>query len=318
VSLLSQFRPLELRLASEYRRCAIYVVAGVAVALGLAIWTKLAGLNPRSWEAFAVMAGMYLAGAAGVLAIVLRYRIRIDERGVWRRRLVRWDLWPWEAFEGGHIRHGRLGDQLTYPKRNWYWRTISTSVLGEADRAAFEAAVSRFRVPPPPPKLPDVVSAKYGLRARFELSADGVRLMAHRHDVGRLIPWPEVVKVELVRSTHNRPDFVALCLHVPGLEKPMRLATVQGRPTWSGAAAEVVALYLERHLGDDRFEVTALGGPPKGAAEIDRRLARLDKAERGLQKLNWYCVFILAAGIPLLTVIMSGLWQRPNPLNWGP
>jgi hypothetical protein len=291
-------------------------VAGVAVAIGLAIWTKVAGLNPRSWEAVAVTAGIFLAGAAGVLAIVFLYRIRIDERGVWRRRLVRWDLWPWEAFEGGHIRHGRLGDQLTYPTKGWYWRTISTSVLRKPDRAAFERAVARFRIPPPPPHLPDVLSVKYGLRARFELSADGVRLIAHRHDAGELFPWPQVVKVELVRSTHDRPDFVALFLHLPGLADPVRLARPQGHPTWSGADAEVIALYLERHLDNGRFVVTALSGPPIDVQEADRRLAQLDKSEHELQRANRVLWYLYLGAILVMTVVLADVWNRPNPMNW--
>ncbi len=313
----SHFRPLELRLAPEFRRCAVYVVAGAGVASGFVVGTKLADLNPRSWGEIAAMVGVFAVGATGLLTVTFRYRLRIDARGVWRRRLLRWDLWPWQAFEGGHVRHGRLGDEVTYPEKSWYWRTISASLLGEASREAFEAAVALFRILPPPPELPDVLMVKYGLRARLELSAEGVRLLAHRHDVGELVPWAEVVKAEVLRSSHARLDFVTLNLHLPGRAAPVRLTHAQGNPTWSGADAEVIASFLRRHLGDSRFELTALRGPPADAAETDRRLARLDKAEQEWRKVGRLTWCVLVAGTLALTVILSEAWNRPNPLHWG-
>jgi hypothetical protein len=326
VSLPPHFRPLDLRLAPEYRRSAVYPAVGLAAAAGLVVWLKLAGLNPQSWEVIAAAGGAFAGGAAGLLAVVFRYRLRIDAHGVWRRRLVRWDLWPWEAFEGGRVRHGVLRDQFIYAEKSWFWRTISASVLGAADQTAFEAAVARFWVAPPPPELPGLVAVTYGLGARLELSADGVRLLAPQRDAGEslrwqdagdLVRWPDVVRAEVVRVSHDRRDFWTLTLHVPGRAAPVRLSRGQGRPNWSGADAEMIALFLRRHLDDGRFEVTVFRGPPTGAAEADRRLALLDKAEQELRKVGRYCGYIFVGGTLFLTVAISEVWNRPNPLNWG-
>jgi hypothetical protein len=308
---------LDLRLAPEYRRCAVYAALGITVALGLVVWMKNAGLNQRPWEEIAVGAAVFGGAAAGLLAVAFRYRLRIDARGIWRRRLIRWDLWPWEAFEAGLVRHGKLGDQFTYPAKGWYWRTISASVLSAADRAAFETAVARFRVPPPPPDLPAVVPVKYGLRSRLELSAEGVRLRAHRDDPGELIGWPDVVRAEVFRATHDRPDFSTLNLHLSGRPTPVRLRTSKGTPTWSGADAEVIALFLQRHLNDGRCEVTALRGPPADAAEADRRLVLMDESEQGLRRAGRYLGYMFVGGTLGLGVVMAEVWNRPNPLNWG-
>jgi hypothetical protein len=226
-------------------------------------------------------------------------------------------LWPWEAFEAGQVRHGKLGDQLTWPARPWYWRTISASLLGEGDRTAYETVINRFRIPPPPPELPDVVAIKYGVRARLELSADGVRTREYQRDEGELVPWPEVLRAELIRTTHDRPDFATLELHLPGKPKLVRLTHNKGTPTWSGADAEVIALYLNRHLDDARFQVTALRGPPADLAEADRRLARLDASEREWRKLNRGIRYVMAGGVLCFAMAVFEPWNRPNPLNWG-
>jgi hypothetical protein len=296
----------------------VYVAVGALVVIGLLVWTKVCDQNPRSWEAIAVVITAVTLGAGGLLLVTFRYRLRIDARGLWRRRLVRWDLWPWEAFEGGRIKHGKYGDQLTNPDKGWYWRTISASVLGETDRAVFEAAVKHFRVPPPPPDLPGVVTLKLGMRTRLELSADGVRWAARPQDDGEFWPWPEVVKAEITRSTHDRPDFVTLNLHLPGSADPVQFMKRQGNQNWSGPDAEVIALFLRRHLPDDRFEVTALRGAPANLAEANRRLSQLDLQEQKLRTAFRAICWTVVVGVLVLTTALSDIWKRPNLLNWGP
>jgi hypothetical protein len=317
VSAATDFRPLDLRLTPELRRCTIYVVIGFMVIAGTVVGLKWMDGQKDKWVATIVFLSV-LGAAAGLLVVVAyRYRVRIDHRGVWRRRLVHWDLWPWEAFEQAKVRHGKAGDQLTYPEKPWHWRTISASLLAEPDRTAFETVVRRYRVPPPPPEVPELVAVKYGVRARLELSADGVRLRAHRRDEGELIPWPEVVRAEVIRTTHDRPDFATLELHLPGRPDPVRLTHHKGTPTWSGAAAEVIALYLGRQLDGGRFQVTAQRGPPVDLAEADRRLARLDQIERDLRKASRFIRHVLVWGVLGLAVVMFEPWDRPNPVNWG-
>src|SRR5262249_18503802 len=129
VSAATELRPLELRLAPEYRRCAVYAGVGFVLISANVVWQKWANVN-CAWVNTVIGLAVFGTAALFLLAVVFRYRIRIDEHGVWRRRFVRWDLWPWEAFEQGLVRHGKLGDQLIYPARGWYWRTISASLLG--------------------------------------------------------------------------------------------------------------------------------------------------------------------------------------------
>jgi hypothetical protein len=317
VSAPPDLRPLELRLAPEYRRCAAYVAVAFTVLAATTVGLTWLALNNASWPK--VLSGLAVFATAMVLliAITVRYQLRIDQQGVWRRRFFRWDLWPWEAFEQGRIRHGKYGDQLTNPEKSWYWRTISASLLGEADRIAYEAVVGRYRVPPPPPELPDDVDFKYGLRARLELSREGVRLRAHQHEDGQLVPWKDVVRAEVVRFSHDRPDFSILELHLPASKRPVRLTHYKGQPKWTGADAVVIALYLRRHLGDHRFLVTALRGAPADVAEADRRLARLAEHERQRQRMSRLFRYVLEFWALLIFVLVVEPWNRPNPVNWG-
>ena len=298
---------IDFRLAPEYRRCAVYVAIGCALVVGLIAGFKLTGLEDIPWANVATAAAVCGAAAVGLLALALQYRLRIDPHGVWRRRFVRWDLWPWEAFEAGQVRHGRLSDQFTFPDKGRYWRTISTSLLGDAGQAAFEAAVRRYWAPPPPPELPEVVTLRQGLRTHLDLSADGVR-------VGEAdpIPWADV-RVEVGRSTHDRPDFLTLDLHLPGRPRPVRLFRRQGQPSWKGPDAEVIASYLRRHLAGDRFQVTALRGPPADAAEADRRLARLAEAGRQFRIAGR----VSNGALALLVVVLVQPWEWRNPVAWG-
>src|SRR5262249_32431924 len=163
-----------------------------------------------------------------------------------------------------------LGDQLTYPARGWYWRTISASLLGEANRALYESIVARYRVPPPPPDVPDSLTLKLPFLATLDLSADGVRVTGHRGYDNKLISGKEVVRPDALGASHDRPDFLTLELHLPGQAKPVRLINQYGTAN-GGVDPEVICLYLREHLGDGRFQVTTFRGPPADVAEADRR-----------------------------------------------
>lgn len=312
---LTGLRPLEIRLAPEYARCALYAAFGYLLIGGLVIWLKLEENDP-SWTGPIVFFSIVGTGVAGLLALVTRYRIRIDEKGVWRRRFVHWDLWPWEAFEHGRVRHGKFGDQLTLYEKGRYWRTISASFLAKADRAAFEAVVARYRVPPPPPELPEKLVIKHGIGRRLELSADGVRLDKYGDDSPESFAWGDVSRVEILRNNHDRPDFFTLKLHLPDKDKPLTLTKQDGASRWTGASAEEIALFLRSHVDESRFEVTAFRGPPRDIAEADRRLALFDQADKQLNMMRTFGWYIFVIGVTVMTVFVLEPWNRPNPVNW--
>jgi hypothetical protein len=315
VPALTTFRALELRLAPEYRRCALYVAIGYVVLSGLLVWFTVGEINNVPWSNAIIVLSISGAVTLGLVAITTRYRIRIDEKGVWRRRFVHWDLWPWQAFEQGKVRHGKLGDQLTYPEKSWYWRTISASMLEKKDRTAFEAVVARY-LTPPPPELPARILITYGIGRRLELSADGVRLGKLINESTEVIPWREVLRVEIFRASHDRPDFATLNLHFGAKDKPVSLRKQNGSPCWKGASAEEIVQFVQTHVDDARIELTAFRGPPRNIAEVNRRLAILDKADEQLRKMRRASWYVYGIGVTAMTLLILEPWNRPNPLNW--
>jgi len=314
VSSTTDFQPLELRLAPEYRRCALYTTFGYVVIAATVVGLQVAEVQKNPWLNTIIVLAIFGVATLLVLASAFRYRLLIDEHGVWRRRLVRWDLWPWEAFELGKVRFGTLSDQLTFPEKGWYWRTISSSVLAKADRAAYETIVARYLFRPPPPDPPDALTLKYGLW-RLQLSEVGLRLVKRPNHDAPLVPWAEVIRVEELWGSHQRPDFALLEVHLP---KPTGLVRLnRQRFTSTRDEVDMIVPFLRRHLDDGRYQVTSLRGPPADVADADRRLARLAEAERQLRtghRINWYVHGCLAL---FLSVLLLEPWNRPNPMNWG-
>jgi hypothetical protein len=318
VPALTSFRPLELRLAPEYRRCALYVAIGYVAIVALLVWFTIEEINNAPWSNTIIVLSIIGIGTLSLVALVTRFRIRIDEKGVWRRRFMRWDVWPWQAFEQGKVRHGKLGDQLTYPEKSWYRRTISASLLGKKDRAAFEAVVAHYLTLPPPPELPAKILIKHGIGRRLELSVDGVRLGKHDDKSTELIPWRDVFRVEIFRATHGRPDFATLNLHIAGKDKPVSLRKQNGAACWKGATAEEIALFVQTHVDESRIELTAYRGHPRNIAEVNRWMSILDNADKQLRTLRRASWWAFGIGVTGMTALILEPWNRPNPMNWGP
>src|SRR5687768_14057420 len=97
----------EFRIAAQYRRCGWYVLFGLILLIGVAIWVRV--VLGRPFQAGndvipIVFLVPIIGGSLALLVGVYRWRLRIDERGISRRRFRTWDLWSWDEFESGGIR----------------------------------------------------------------------------------------------------------------------------------------------------------------------------------------------------------------------
>jgi hypothetical protein len=99
------YRPRYFRLAPAYRRCAVYLLVGMVL---VACLLHLVGAFVRRQPGFHGEAPGELIGGTFLVVLlvapailILRWKMRVDERGIARRRLWGWDLWPWEAFQDG-------------------------------------------------------------------------------------------------------------------------------------------------------------------------------------------------------------------------
>src|SRR5262245_15854224 len=171
----------------------MYTFIGFLLIATAAVWMKAEDPNRSPWLGTIIFLALCEAAVLALVVGAFRYRIVIDEQGVWRRRFFRWDLWPWDAFEQGKVKYTQLySDQLKFPEKHWYWRIISSSFLAKPDRVAYETVVSRYMLRPPPPEVPDAIAVNYSLGCRLELSPDGIRYTAHPKKEAPLVSWSDV------------------------------------------------------------------------------------------------------------------------------
>src|ERR1700678_3650785 len=86
-------QPLVFPFMVEIRRSAVYVLVGVVLIPLIRWWLR--DFLPYRGVADLVF-GVVLVVLVAVGAIgVLRWRLKVDDQGIWRRRLIGWDLWPW-------------------------------------------------------------------------------------------------------------------------------------------------------------------------------------------------------------------------------
>jgi hypothetical protein len=314
--LTEPLRPaMMLRIKREYRRVAIYLIIGYVVLVGAIVGLNLAGLG-GGWDLalFGLLVFSVLLLALPVL--IFRQRLRINHAGVWRRRLFHWDLWPWEAFTSGEVKRGTYHDSFVYPSKPWWHRYLFLEFLESGEREA----VARLLVElsrPAAIELPENLRLHYGFRKWLFLSPEGVRLGTDQQTPGALHTWSDVRQVRVKRIEHTRTDFHHLELDLPKPAPLICLRVFKGSPTWSGADADVILAFLQRHAGSEHIQITALTGPPRDAEECERRLRELESNEQQLRRLRRWLVPVMAiveATFPAYLLLFGR--QPANPLQW--
>jgi hypothetical protein len=303
------------RLAPEYRRCGAYLVLFCLLLAAVEGGLKLAGLTPLTWAQLVASPLTVMAVALlGVAVLTWRYALRVDERGIWRRRFSRWDLWPWEAFATGAVRTGTSKDSWAYPARPWHSRYLLLEFLAEADRNALAEQIRQVWRPAPLP-LSEEIEIRYGMGNRLILTRHGIVFRRRGNDQDHFYRWYEVVQLRVTRLDHRRRDFRTLELQLPRVAEPIRLQSRHGGRRWEGPEAEIILAYLQQYVPADRVQVTALTGPPQDRDEANRRLAELDRADRQLRKSRWVVAGLLLAYCLLQADRFLGAVRR-GPLDW--
>jgi hypothetical protein len=308
-------QPLILPMAPELRRCTLYVVAGVLL-LSLVAWSLRDLLPKRDGPDLLIWAGM--VAAATVLAVSAhRWRVRVDERGVARRRFLSWDLWPWEAFEQGLVREGTSGSSYEWPGRPSGPSKLILDWLAD-DNAERVSAIIRGRwARPSPPDAPEALAIRsLGWEARFAPEGPSITRRGRTSWYG----WHEVESLRIRRLERDRSDFNQLELRLHDQALTLRVNRQHSSPStsWRGpggtptpTAEEVVAI-LRRHVPRDRILVVSLSEPPASREELEDRLELLDKREQGyasLRRVFW----VLGA----LSIALCVIDDRGRPARFG-
>jgi hypothetical protein len=246
------------------------------------------------------------------------YAFRVDERGIWQRWYWRWDLWPWEAFAGGLIRHTSACYGWEYPDKPWYSRTMDFSILVDAERDwLMERVLEVWK--PPPVELPYEIKLRlYGLPNRYlEISPRGIILSRVTGEQIRHYGWSDVVQMRVIRFAHWRQDFTRLELEFPAGEPELILGKGPGGKgcRYTGPDPEVVLAYLRRHVDADRVQFTASTGPPRTPDEAGRRRKELERTfrkERTEVRGMWVALVLLC----LLFLFTGGDPRQWDGFKW--
>jgi hypothetical protein len=158
-------------MAPELRRSAIYVILGCTF-LAFAAYGIGHFVLERPPSAIAPFFSVL-----GVMALVmiapLRWTLRIDETGVARRWLWRWDHWSWNDFASGRIEK-RPPFVFVDRGRPWWRARLSIGYLSEAEvKVAIGIINEHYQMPASAP-VADRLVIRYGLRTWMTATKWGI------------------------------------------------------------------------------------------------------------------------------------------------
>jgi hypothetical protein len=302
-----------LRIMPELRRSAYYVLAS-GVPLALVAYCVARFAQGRSIASAACVSGILFL-LCMTMIVPLRWALRIDDHGIARRLLFRWDLWMWADFSSGGIAK-RHRYTLTDPARPWWRRKLTLDYMAEKDIAFTLGLINAHYKLPVAPPLPDDLTVRYAFRRSARLDAKGIHLQGPNE--GRTYLWNEVRRVHITRMDPVRRDFWRLELVLPDREILLTVTKQNGCVcnSWSGATAETINDALVRFVSPERIDVDILGEQPARRIDIEKQLAKIRKNDRELRQCLWV-LWPLAVGCFIWmgversavgAVIMAGLF----------
>lgn len=307
--------PLLFRLAPEFRRCGVYLFVGYLLLAGTVISLEQLGLVP-GWDRGIIFLAFLAVPMLGAALLIYRQLLRVDDRGIWRRRFLRWDLWPWGAFSAGQVHQGTGKDSFVFPSKPWWTRCLFLEFLQDKDREYLANRIRCVWTPPPLPVLPAELTIRWGLRRWARLTEKGIRVGKGKRDGGCFFPWDTVLRVRITRLEHARRDFRAAEIILPGIDQPILLANHKARPLWTGADSETLGVFLERAIPPDRLLLTAMIEPPRTIAEAEWRFLDVSSIDRDTTQLAWIMGSTLLLAIVLLLLFELMRVHEANQRPW--
>jgi hypothetical protein len=304
-----------LRLAPEYRRCGLYVLVGTLVVASVGVGLQRAGLGLKPFDGVQVcVLAMLLLAEIAFCVFLFRWRLRVDGKGIWRRRLHRWECWSWEEFADGRIRRKSRGcyERATSP---WWNRQLILEFMGKDHRNQLDRICCGLcRLLPKsiaPSTLPSEVSIRWDLPWHWlNLNAEGI--VCRTPTAEPVVPWPAVQEVRIGRRDRQAERFTELEIQMPK-------RCVQIRGTCRGD--ELAERMLLHYVPSDRVLVYEVYGEPASVREAEFRIAKWKAKLKPTRVLHWINVLVM---IPLCIAAaldkaagLGGLWRLPGlALGW--
>ena len=291
------------RIAAHLRRCCWYGIFG-GVAIGCLFYCVARYAQQRNLAEIVIVCVAFALLAAGMI-VPLSWRLRVDQHGLARRFVFRWDFWTWEDFSGGQIRKLHAHTLLDPDRPRWRRRLRLECLDAEARNEVITAINAHYRLPRAP-EIPDTLTIKFfflGCRRSVVLDDAGIHLTVR--GTSKEYAWQEVHEVHFTRMDPLRRDFKALQVILPDEEIELRLLSHEP-PRWQGATARIregrtaesdstqlapklrhatpeeINEFFFRHVLPPRIHTSIDGEPLKKRAHIERKLRDLDKRRRDL------------------------------------
>jgi hypothetical protein len=298
-------------------RSALYaVIAGVVFAPAAVLLEAIANPpgRPESW----IVAAVFLSGAA-FLSQFLCARFKVDERGISRRILMWWDLWPWTAFAEGKVRETTDPYRFEFPERPIWRRSLNLELVGHEHADTVIQLILLVWKRPPQIAIPESATFRqtWPNGRTVTLSVSGIAV--NRKRTSQQFAWSDISKAAIWRSVRHQRNFDSVEINLPGLQ--LNLLRNPG-PNWTGATAEEIIGILRRHVSAPRLQDFTLYGAPCSIEEVDARQARelkqTESARKELPRIVWFVwmckgaavLFVGAgfgAGIGAYALMMSGI-----------
>jgi hypothetical protein len=299
-------------------RCAGYMIGGALLIVAADIAYFQMGLVASPWGALPMAGLVVTAGFLWALGL-FHETLWIDGEGIWRRRLIGWESWPWEQFATGQIEQGDSPDCFIDRSRPKKRQTLSLATLQPDDRAYLQELIRSVWQPTPPPAFPESMLVRqwdHGpRRMHFFFSEAGVQVEEQKNSSQRFHPWEKATMLKVVRKSHAHQGFEHLELSFSGDESIRLRMSNEGRPQWTGPDACTILRYLLAHVPPDRIKDFALTGAVQTPDEVDWRLARAQSREFHFRWYRWV-VLLGSLILPLRFVCESGVRHGWQPFEW--
>jgi hypothetical protein len=240
-----------------------------------------------------ILVYVILLAYACAIVIPLRWKLRIDEQGLKRRWLFRWDSWTWNDIASGRVQKLHPHTLLD-PDRPWWRRKLELGYMSHDHiQIVFKAINAYYRLPEAP-EVPDLLKVKYGSRHSATFDGDGIHL--HMTGTEKAYSWLDVLNVSIVRMDTLRRDFNSLQIVLPDEEIKLKHISIT-HPSWRGATSEVINEFLYRCVPTEKINVTIpIAGPETPNREqIERKLKELKKANRRMRIPIPACLILVIA-----------------------
>jgi hypothetical protein len=298
----------------ELRRCAIYVLLSLPVVLSV-VWVQRLNQNP-SIVGVAVI-GLFFGLPGLSMLLPLRWLLRVDGKGIARRRLLGWDSWEWSDFDSGRIQKERPFVFVDW-RRPWWRRRLALCVSAQERKELVNLINLYYRLPPPPP-VGETLTIHYRFPRVAIFEPSGIRLGKQRLardklQEDRCYTWSDVRRVHITRTEPVRRDFTRLEIVLPD-EGILLVTTTDGPAGWRGAPPEELNEFLHHRVSSERIEVDIAGERPARRSDLEKTLERAIKDEKVVR--NSTGIWAVFFGILTLWQAVGNRWEALGILIMG-